>query len=438
MSRQVGAGAAGPPQKRSKRIAARATAVRGTKRKLNVMQTQQTERESNTLTYDTDTNSITNQTNTGRPDSNASHSDKEDFRSQFKGLLNEAMPEITKSIVQAIRQDMPMVSNILNHRNKDDSSPPASSSRDEGEDVIPGITLESGQQVIPGITLEAGQHQSQSSETFSPSNNVMNNINQSGSTPPGKSNNSNVYAVNSISRPLALGVEDKVKAKIWADMYVNFECLLVKQEARDVKYTFQAGNGEGEDGPGFVKVQQASSKISTVTQWLEAFHIYVSIYCQKYPTESPKLMKYASIIMNVASKSTDEAALKYDKSFRQMRHNNPLNMPFDTLVAELYNTALAEGLESKFKAAQQLFLANGSGRSKGNFGNKRKLTCHTYNNTGSCTKVLCKFGHFCQHCSGAHSRKNCQKWLSRVTSSTQSGDKNNKQVSSQKPLPNKK
>ena len=37
-----------------------------------------------------------------------------------------------------------------------------------------------------------------------------------------------------------------------------------------------------------------------MAQWLEAFHIFVAIYCEKCPNESPSLMKYASIMSNVA------------------------------------------------------------------------------------------------------------------------------------------
>jgi hypothetical protein len=40
-----------------------------------------------------------------------------------------------------------------------------------------------------------------------------------------------------------------------------------------------------------------------MAQWLEAFHIFVAtctgIYCEKFPNESPSLMKYASITYNV-------------------------------------------------------------------------------------------------------------------------------------------
>ncbi|VDI55281.1 Hypothetical predicted protein [Mytilus galloprovincialis] len=66
-----------------------------------------------------------------------------------------------------------------------------------------------------------------------------------------------------------------------------------------------------------------------MAQWHEAFRIYGAIYFEKYPTESPKLMKYAAIIANLAEKAGIEAAFFYDQAYRQWREVDPLHLPWD-------------------------------------------------------------------------------------------------------------
>jgi hypothetical protein len=53
------------------------------------------------------------------------------------------------------------------------------------------------------------------------------------------------------------------------------------------------------------------------SHWLSAFHIFVSIYSEKYPTETGFLMKYANIIQTLARRSSDVAAYIYDRTYRK-------------------------------------------------------------------------------------------------------------------------
>lgn len=78
-----------------------------------------------------------------------------------------------------------------------------------------------------------------------------------------------------------------------------------------------------------------------------------------------------------------------------------------SFVNDLFDEALGEGLKSKIRGMEQLFLGKAKMPNKSN----RKPTCHNYNNEGYFTRSNCRFGHCCQYCGGSHPRKLCRKWL---------------------------
>ena len=60
-------------------------------------------------------------------------------------------------------------------------------------------------------------------------------------------------------------------------------------------------------------------RFESIAHWLSAFHIFVSIYTEKYPNEAGTLMKYAYTIQTLARRSCDVAAFIYDRIFREWR-----------------------------------------------------------------------------------------------------------------------
>jgi hypothetical protein len=56
--------------------------------------------------------------------------------------------------------------------------------------------------------------------------------------------------------------------------------------------------------------------IDNMTRWLAALHIFVAIFCERYPMEASNLMKYAHISTSLSKQSGIEGALYYDRSFR--------------------------------------------------------------------------------------------------------------------------
>jgi len=237
-----------------------------------------------------------------------------------------------------------------------------------------------------------------------------------------------LFGRQSISKPLTLGINPKIKGMIWENEFVDLGVLLTHNTPRE-KFRMV----ENSNSLGYEKIPPAPYRFQNMTHWMSAFHIFVSIYCEKYPMDAGKLMKYASIIENLAKQSSELAAFKYDRVFRSWRERDVHNLPWDQLVVELYQDALAEGLAEKTKmlipppnrqflntsqiqvhvpsrnnrAIQQGF--NQSFRAQSPL-QTRKSVCYVFNNKdGWCSRgTNCPFEHICQFCGSAyHTKKWC-------------------------------
>ena len=83
----------------------------------------------------------------------------------------------------------------------------------------------------------------------------------------------------SISKPLALGISPKVKSQIWSNEYVDLGCLI------NTKFSKQRYTMVEPPGGGFALEKQnpPTYRFDSVAHWLSAFHVFVGIYCEKYP-----------------------------------------------------------------------------------------------------------------------------------------------------------
>lgn len=261
------------------------------------------------------------------------------------------------------------------------------------------LQLSSSKQSSSGAASNIMDPASVSSINSPPHLSVVNNLMQPG-TSSQSCNSCNISTVG-LSRPLTLGISAKLKAQIWSNEFVEFEELL-KSDKKKVKYVPE----EKGDEIAFVKRNVNSVKITNMTQWLAAFHIFVAVYSEKYPMEAPRLMKYAETITSLSQKASVEAALEYDHRFRVWREENPGSLPWDSLNSDLHNEALATGLESKKNQKSGGPFRPNSGRPKN--GGQFKRHCYTYNNEGLCRDRTCKYGHFCQLCrQEGHGKKDC-------------------------------
>lgn len=217
-----------------------------------------------------------------------------------------------------------------------------------------------------------------------------------------------------ISKPVGLGVDMKIKTKILANEYIKLATLIPKSSFEQ-EPKFKSVEKDGQLI--FIKSND-TSQIKTIAQWMEAFHVFVAIYCIKYPDEVGQLMTYAQIIQGIAKSCGDEAAISYDEKFRQWRQVAPRACPWDTKNSELFHDAMVQGFEAKTKLKKQPFRATPS---------KQKY-CFTFNNTGSCNRGnSCPYAHICQYCSNKHSRLHCTKYKQGQHSAANAKPTNNDQ-----------
>lgn len=103
-------------------------------------------------------------------------------------------------------------------------------------------------------------------------------------------------------RPLGQGIDSKIKSKIWAGEYIQLGSLLYKPT-----YAKSEAVQDADNNITFVQKEQ-KLYFKFFQQWVNAFHIFVSIYCQKFPAQSSNLMKYIAIIHKLYHDVGEKAA----------------------------------------------------------------------------------------------------------------------------------
>jgi hypothetical protein len=96
----------------------------------------------------------------------------------------------------------------------------------------------------------------------------------------------------SISLPIDCRISIKLKNKIWNDEYIDFGSLL-SNPMSDNKFQLSFSSSDAGLPPSLsVEPISKAKKITHISGWMNAFLIFVGVYAQKYPHESPALMKY--------------------------------------------------------------------------------------------------------------------------------------------------
>ena len=131
----------------------------------------------------------------------------------------------------------------------------------------------------------------------------------------------------SISVPLSSRVSAKLKAKIFANEYVNFGALLSSSPNNEGKYSLSMAPSEGSSRRPQITLEplQNAKRIQSIQQWVSAFNIFVSVYSEKFTAETPRLMKYCEVVRDLAQKSGDW--IWYDEQFRYLRQTAPEKYP---------------------------------------------------------------------------------------------------------------
>lgn len=102
--------------------------------------------------------------------------------------------------------------------------------------------------------------------------------------------------------PLSNWVPKKVKKQIWLNEIVDFALLLHRNVINIVeeRYTLKVETTKGGQ-PSVVLAPNTKKRASrNIDQWMSAFQTYVAIYAKRIPRDTPALMKYASVVQELA------------------------------------------------------------------------------------------------------------------------------------------
>ncbi|XP_077156398.1 uncharacterized protein LOC143819120 isoform X2 [Paroedura picta] len=135
----------------------------------------------------------------------------------------------------------------------------------------------------------------------------------------------------------------------------------------------------------------------TFDNWLKGYAVYLTIVAGSYPERGWHLGRYLSHILEARDIAGDEAAMEYDRLFRELASQNPdarwdLKHP-DTWFVQVGSSA---------KRPRDRGQAGGSGRRPSG------LPCWDFNNKG-CRRRRCRFEHRCEVCGGGHPLPSCPK-----------------------------
>ena len=96
----------------------------------------------------------------------------------------------------------------------------------------------------------------------------------------------------SLSNPLGATLPPALKAKNWANEFVNLSCLLDTNQEEDISVTWKKSGGNPT-----ISMSNASRRdIVSIEQWTRAILVLAAVYTEKKPTQAPALFKYISLI----------------------------------------------------------------------------------------------------------------------------------------------
>ena len=215
------------------------------------------------------------------------------------------------------------------------------------------------------------------------------------------------------ARAIDLKVPDSIKQAIWANQYVDINKLVPPKTHHQIQnYEWVSTGGQ----PPILAPASSRHTITTIGPWCDAFLVYLTIYCAKYPSDLSKLTSYMSTVKLLNSKNGD--FLYYDQEFRYLRYKR--NIPWDEVHSGLWLECKERGPPNQgrnnnfnkprnnnsFRAPQ------GTGQSTGQKTPKIKVPygfCFAFHNKGECKKDGCTYLHKCfaYGCTGSHPITQC-------------------------------
>lgn len=96
-------------------------------------------------------------------------------------------------------------------------------------------------------------------------------------------------------------VSDKTKGKIWNNEYIDIS-LLPNNPVNEDKFQLTVNSLSGAGPALCLEPVSRPKKNISIELWISCFHVFVGVYCQKYPNEAPALMKYGEVVQDLAAR----------------------------------------------------------------------------------------------------------------------------------------
>ena len=229
--------------------------------------------------------------------------------------------------------------------------------------------------------------------------NILNPTSQSGE----------VGSFQQADRSITMKVTEAMKQAIWSNQYIDLNRLVDHKMAQPQRVSYEFTGLEGQVPQLTAKAQRG---INTIGQWCDAYMIYLTIYCKKYPDQLDPMTSYLARIKLLHSRGGD--FLYYDQEFRYMRQSR--NLPWDEVHSGLWlecrdrkeanNTNNNRGGGNRGRYSFRGQSNNNSQRIRVPFGH-----CFAFHNRGECIQSNCPYSHKCfnEGCTGSHPIKKCPK-----------------------------
>ena len=126
---------------------------------------------------------------------------------------------------------------------------------------------------------------------------------------------------------------EKVKNQIWAIEFIDFSVLLKSNisNTEDDQYTIKFETKKRRQPSVVLAPTAKRTTLHSIDQWTSAFQIYVAIYTERAPKDTLALMKYGSVIRDLATLGANWQF--YDANFRKLRQSQ--GTPWDQIHSEL-------------------------------------------------------------------------------------------------------
>ncbi len=187
-------------------------------------------------------------------------------------------------------------------------------------------------------------------------------------------------------------VDPKLKAKIWSKEFFNLELLL-----SDPQESFSLTFTKDQVAPQVRSSDKPTRKISSISQWTDAFLIYMAIYLEVHPAEATSMLKYMQTIRNMAQAFQGWGWKSYDIDFRKFRAQH--ETPWHVQLTELYIKAAIP--------VRQPFRYQRGGAPPFQSPRFKPGSCYQFQVDGRCRRQDCPYKHFCGRCTGQHPAARC-------------------------------